>query len=492
MLRQVAAASRLLGNVVPRPVHLVWLKRDLRRADHAPLTAAVEAAGGDGGVVVPLFVAEPEVIGAADYAPRHWTHVAESLRELRADGGGGLPVVVRHGEVTAAFEELDPAAVYAHEETGNGVTFERDKRVLAWCRDRRVPITEFESNGVQRRSGGRDAGGGWAKRRNQRMKVPPLPAVDVPKHRVRLGKVPGHADVGLAADDRPAEWRTVAGEAAGRRALSSFLAERGQRYHEQISSPLTAWDGGSRLSVALAYGNLSVRQCDHALRRRLDELPDGDEGELWRRALRTFDARLHWHCHFIQKLEDQPSVEHAPYVPDYDDIGRHGPEHPHFAAYAEGRTGFPMVDACMRCLRASGWINFRMRAMLVSFASYDLWLDWRATGLLLARLFADYEPGIHWPQVQMQSGTTGINTLRIYNPDKQREDHDPDEVFVRRWIEEYDTPDYPERIVDHRAAAAYAKETIYALRRKTRDKAEAVLKKHGSRKRPPKRRQVKV
>jgi len=75
------------------------------------------------------------------------------------------------------------------------------------------------------------------------------------------------------------------------------------------------------------------------------------------------------------------------------------------------------VDACMRALIQTGWINFRMRAMLVSFSSYHLWLHWREPGLHLARVFTDYEPGIHWSQVQMQSGTTGINTLRI--PDSE-------------------------------------------------------------------------
>ncbi len=89
------------------------------------------------------------------------------------------------------------------------------------------------------------------------------------------------------------------------------------------------------------------------------------------------------------------------------------------------RPGYPFLDACMRSLRATGWLNFRMRAMVMSFASYNLWLPWRATGLHLARMFTDYEPGIHWSQVQMQSGTTGINTIRIYNVVKQGYDQDP-------------------------------------------------------------------
>ena len=94
-------------------------------------------------------------------------------------------------------------------------------------------------------------------------------------------------------------------------------------------------------------------------------------------------------------------------------------------AWENGETGFPFVDACMRYLRKTGWINFRMRAMLMSFASYHLWLDWRKSGKILANFFTDYDPGIHWPQVQMQSGTTGINAIRIYNPIKQGIDQDP-------------------------------------------------------------------
>ena len=100
----------------------------------------------------------------------------------------------------------------------------------------------------------------------------------------------------------------------------------------------------------------------------------------------------------------------------------------------DGRTGWPMVDACVAMLRQTGWINFRMRAMLVSTATGPLWLDWRPVGLWLARLFVDYEPGIHWSQVQKQAGTTGINLPRIYNPVKQARDHDPDGRFVRRWL----------------------------------------------------------
>jgi deoxyribodipyrimidine photo-lyase len=143
-----------------------------------------------------------------------------------------------------------------------------------------------------------------------------------------------------------------------------------------------------------------------------------------------------------------------------------------------------MVDACMRGLNATGWLNFRMRAMLVSFASYHLWLHWRATGLYLAQQFLDFEPGIHWSQMQMQSGTTGINTLRIYSPTKQMADHDPGAVFVRRWVPEWGSARYPAPIVDEKQAVKAAKDRLYALRKRadTKTEAQTIQDKHGSRK----------
>ncbi|MBV8622147.1 MAG: deoxyribodipyrimidine photolyase, partial [Herbaspirillum sp.] len=130
------------------------------------------------------------------------------------------------------------------------------------------------------------------------------------------------------------------------------------------------------------------------------------------------------------------------------------------------------------------WLNFRMRAMLVSFAAYHLWLHWRAPGLFLARQFLDFEPGIHWSQMQMQSGTTGINTLRIYSPAKQARDHDPLGEYVRRWVPEYGSPAYPDPIVDEKTALAQAKEALYGQRRSSsaRAEADAIQDRHGSRK----------
>ena len=223
--------------------------------------------------------------------------------------------------------------------------------------------------------------------------------------------------------------------------------------------------------------------------------------EGWGGALKSFQARLAWRDHFMQKLEDEPALEfrclHSAYQ------GLRSDDRALREAWQKGETGLPFVDACMRFLDHTGWLNFRMRSMVMAVASYHLWLDWRATGLHLARQFTDYEPGIHWSQTQMQSGTTGMNTVRIYNPIKQGRDQDPDGVFTRRWVPELkDVPlkylqepwrweqaaslRYPPPIVDVTEAARAARQAIWAVRKggAFREEAARVVEKHASRKDP--------
>lgn len=480
-------------------VQVVWFKRDLRVQDNAALAGAAMR-----GQVLPLFVVEPEFWAQNDVSRRQWGFVAETLEVLRKDLADlGQPLVVRIGDVVDVLEGLHKTvkveALWSHVETGNGWTYARDKRVAAWCQNHGLPWHEDRQNGVRRRLSSRS---GWAGQWDQFMAEPIVKTPVLAPVEIDLGGVPTSAELALAPDG--VRDRQTGGRAAALTLLSSYLTDRGQTYRSSMSSPLRGAHACSRLSPHLAWGSLSLREVTQATWARQREVKVLGTRDGWRGALSSFVGRLHWHCHFIQKLEDAPRLEFENLHRGYDGIRPSAPDTDRLAAWERGETGLPFLDACMRSLHATGWLNFRMRAMVMSVASYHLWLHWRAPGLALARLFTDYEPGIHWSQVQMQSGTTGINTVRVYNPVKQGLDQDPTCAFTRRWVPELAKIEdrflhepwkaenagtvlgrsYPVPIVDHLSAAREARRQIWAVRKGDafRQEAKEIVAKHASRK----------
>ncbi|WP_042421815.1 FAD-binding domain-containing protein [Comamonas granuli] len=488
---------------------VVWFKRDLRVHDHAPLVHAARQ-----GPVLCLYVVEPSLWAQPDCALQHYLFLRESLRDLaqqlRACGAALQLAVGEVTEVLARLHRLQPfERLVAHEETGNGHTYARDRAVARWCRAHGVLWQEWPQHGVVRRLPTRDR---WHALWQAHMQAPILPApppgslqgVTLPWQ----DRWPDPVTLGLPAHDPP--LRQHGGRTLGQQVLQAFLQERSALYRGGISSPLTAPDACSRLSPYLALGCLGMREVVQATQQRLHALQGS--GHPWagrqRQGLAAFLSRLHWHGHFIQKLESEPALEFHNLHRGYDGLREHDGQQAHFAALQAGRTGWPLVDACVAMLRESGWLNFRMRAMLVSVAAYPLWLHWRPVGLWLAQQFLDYEPGIHWSQMQMQAGTTGINATRVYNPVKQAQDHDPQGIFVRRWLpalrrvpdswlfEPWRMPpdvqarcgvqvgrDIPAPLVDLAGATRAAKARVHALRAQAPVRAAkaAIVEKHGSR-----------
>ena len=277
--------------------------------------------------------------------------------------------------------------------------------------------------------------------------------------------------------------------------LGSFLTERGAGYSGGISSPNFAFTSGSRLSAHLAWGTISAGSVFLALDQRREELSSDPSPGPWKRSLRAFESRLHWRDHFIQRLEGCPTMEFSAINPIFNQV-KYEDDSEMLACWLAGKTGFPLIDACMRCLQETGFLNFRMRAMVVSFACFGLHLSWRTIHGPLAQIFLDYEPGIHLSQLQMQAGITGINAIRVYSPAKQLLDQDADCRFVKRWVpelrnfktvqiahaEEIKLEGYPEPVVSLKEQAKKMKDQIFSIRRSTEAKESnrQMLRKHGS------------
>ncbi len=483
-----------------QPLQVVWLKRDLRLQDHAALCAAARQ-----GPLLVLYVIEPEYWQLADTSRRQWEFIYESLQDVHQELvrlGGRLCTVA--GNVTEVLnvlkEEAGGFVLYSHEETGNDWTYQRDLQVADWCRKHHVSWHEYPQFGVRRPNPGRDDWSRfWAHWASQPVQTPP--------ESLRFASVSARFHQPLVSPDcinsQPCPGRQRGGRRQAMAVLKGFLTERGRGYRGGISSPNSAFRACSRLSPYLAYGCLSLREVCQALLEAKGHHTDNR----WQESLNAFESRLWWHCHFMQKLEDQPDMESRNLHPATAELGREmTPEY--FEAWQSGNTGWPLVDAAMRCLVAQGWINFRMRAMLVSVACYPLWLPWQPVAAHLASLFTDYEPGIHYPQVQMQAGTTGINIPRMYNPTLQAYKLDLHGQFIRQWLPELRrVPDswihepwkmtrsqqerygviigeqYPAPQVIFEDAAREAKQKLTDIRdSRFHDVASSIHKKHGSRK----------
>jgi len=444
---------------------LVWFRNDLRTADNPALFEAAER-----GSVIGVFLVADEQWQAHDVAPIRIGFLRSTLCQLRARLQAlNIPLLVQRaprfsdaaGSIVRLAQAFRADRVFCNAEYPlNEVR--RDRAVYQACRDNGIALERFHGGVIVPPGSLRTTEGKpytvftpFKRRWLDTLSTDAWHPLPVPRSQQPLtGSLPEIPSFEAALQCLPAvahsDW--PAGEAEADRRLQTFLKQRAQDYQQLRDFP--AAPATSQLSAYLSIGAISARACLTAARRSNDNQLNARPGK--RPGLDSWISELIWREFYRHVCADFPHISTgAAFRRETDALQwRQNPDQ--FERWCAGRTGYPLVDAGMRQLAATGWMHNRLRMVTAMFLSKHLLLDWRKGERHFMRSlidgdFAANNGGWQW---SASTGTDAAPYFRIFNPSSQQKKFDPDAEFIRRWVPEFadDSSSYPEPIVDHAAA----------------------------------------
>ncbi len=393
---------------------VVWHRYDLRLRDNKALSEAGKQA-------VPVYIFDPKWLEHDLISGSRIEFVLECLidinRQYRSKGSRislfyGNPIQILGNLKDEGYE------IYFNKDANH---FRREMEEKA-----RKKFKGFSGDGVVRNKEGTRKNWKSSAEKYIKSKPPELPDSfedNTLDSRIKLDEIRERHDI------KPEKKKF--GEGGSREAgerLQKFL-DNIEKYPSSISSPLKAEKNTSHLSPYIRYGCISRRQ---AYRHAKWRARNSNQAE----KLKMFTDRLLWHLNFSQKVEDNPELHKQSVNPVFRDLNKENIDRKKIEAWKKGKTGYPMVDASMRALVQTGWINFRMRAMCATFFSYILEQWWKEGADFFYKHLIDADVSINYYQWQMHSGTVGVHKHRIYNPVKQIRDNDPEGKFIKKYVPE--------------------------------------------------------
>ena len=412
---------------IDRSTTLFWFRRDLRLTDNAGLFHALSK----NDHVLPVFIFDTQILDKLDNkADRRVEFIYQTLLQLKAELEEiGSSLLILHGNPIEIFKELNPKAVYTNHDY-EPYARERDSQVEKILSNKKIDFNTFKDHVIfDREEVIKDDGTPYtiftpySKKWKAKLKPLYIKSYPVEKYYGSLKKinplpVPTLAELGFEFT------RTSFPE----RVIKSSIIDK---YHEQRNFP--AFQSTTRLSVHLRFGTISIRKLVQLALKKNE----------------TWLNELIWRDFYHMILYHFPSVEKA-FKPSYDRVlWRNDPNE--FKAWCEGKTGYPIVDAGMRELNATGFMHNRVRMIVASFLTKHLLIDWRWGEAYFAEKLLDFDLAANnggW-QWASGSGCDAAPYFRVFNPYLQTEKFDPDQKYIKQWVPELNTSEYPAPIVDH-------------------------------------------